>query len=50
MQSDQQAPCPPYEMRLSKEDVMEELKQSGFMEFLVDSDLLSYQYIIRAYK
>lgn len=49
-QSDPEAPGPPMEMRISKEEVMEELKQSGFTEFSVDNDLLSYQYIIRANK
>lgn len=49
-QADPEAPGPPMEMRISKEEVMEELKQSGFTEFSVDNDLLSYQYIIRAYK
>jgi len=49
-QPDPEAPGPPYEMRIAKEEVIEELKQSGFTEFSVDTDLLSYQYIIRAFK
>jgi SAM-dependent methyltransferase len=49
-QVDQDAPGPPPEMKVSSEEVMEELKQSGFSEFSVDTDLLRYQYVIRAYK
>lgn len=49
-QIDQKAPGPPYEMRISQEKVVEELKNSGFKEFKIDADLLSYQYVIRAHK
>ncbi len=49
-QYDQQVPGPPMEMRISQEQVKDELKQSGFSGFTIDSELLDYQYIIRAYK
>jgi len=43
-------PGPPLEMRISKDQVLEELKRSGFKSFEVDTDLLEYQYIVRAVK
>ncbi len=43
-------PGPPLKMRISKDQVLEELKQSGFKSFEVDTDLLEYQYIVRAVK
>ncbi len=43
-------PGPPIKMRISKDQVLEELKQSGFKSFEVDTDLLEYQYIVRAVK
>ena len=49
-QQDPEAPGPPYQMRISQEQVIEELKQSGFNEFYTDPDLLRFQYVIRAIK
>ena len=43
-------PGPPMAHRISKEKVIEELKQSGFGRFEVDTELLPFQYIIKAYK
>lgn len=41
---------PPIEMKMSEEQVQEELTNAGFKRFEVNSDLLEYQYIISAYK
>ena len=49
-QFDQETPGPPYDMRISLEEVVQELKQSGFKEFSENTDLLSYQYILMAHK
>ncbi|MGI9545342.1 MAG: class I SAM-dependent methyltransferase [Cyclobacteriaceae bacterium] len=43
-------PGPPMAHRISKEQVIEELKKSGFARFEVDTDLLPFQYVIRAYR
>ena len=43
-------PGPPLKMRISKDQVLEELEGSGFKSFEVDTDLLEYQYIVRAVK
>lgn len=39
---------PPVEMKLSADEVVKELKKSGFSQVLVNDELLKYQYIIRA--
>jgi len=39
---------PPMKMKLSAEEVMEELREAGFVEFEVNEELLPYQYIILA--
>jgi cyclopropane fatty-acyl-phospholipid synthase-like methyltransferase len=41
---------PPTNHKISKEKVVEELKQAGFKEFKVNTDLLEMQFIIRAIK
>jgi len=43
-------PGPPLKMRISKDQVLEELEGSGFVSFEVDTELLKYQYIVRAVK
>jgi len=47
---EESVPGPPLEHRLSKEIVIKELKQAGFSRFEIDTELLPYQYIVRAYK
>ena len=47
---DGDAPGPPMEMRLSEESIIGELKQAGFSKFEIESELLLYQYIIKAYR
>jgi 2-polyprenyl-3-methyl-5-hydroxy-6-metoxy-1,4-benzoquinol methylase len=49
-QFDQQVPGPPLEMRISSEQIKEELNQSGFDSFHIEDELLPYQYVLRAYK
>jgi 2-polyprenyl-3-methyl-5-hydroxy-6-metoxy-1,4-benzoquinol methylase len=41
---------PSYEMRLSEETVINELKKAGFIDFKITSDLLTKQYVIEAFK
>jgi len=47
---DEAVPGPPVKMRISKDQVLDELEQSGFESFEVNTELLDYQYIIIAQK
>ncbi|KAB1154186.1 methyltransferase domain-containing protein [Tenacibaculum aiptasiae] len=40
---------PSYEMRIKESDVIQELKKAGFVDFKINSNLLSKQYIIEAF-
>ena len=42
------APGPPAAIRLSYEEVRQELKKAGFRNFSVDLELLPYQYVLKA--
>ena len=46
----QETPGPPVEMRISSQQVTQELEKSGFAKFQVETALLEYQYVIKAYK
>lgn len=47
---DEAVPGPPVTMRITREQVQEELTQSGFTNFSIDTELLKFQYILMAYK
>ena len=42
------AKFPSVEMRISTQQIQEELAQAGFMQFKVDNNMLPYQYVIKA--
>jgi len=45
-----EVPGPPIEMRISSDEVIQELRESGFTNIELDETLLPFQYIVKAYK